>query len=483
MNTGAQFTDTFLATSDYVYIVYWAGCNNSTGCHVSHASLTDLGDLTPSPGWISLTPFLQGLASHWSFAYNNKLYILGGGNLMSPQVSAFAGINTDGTISTWQNTLSMLPSIYWITGVQDDNYIYVLGGAHIPDYNNVNSVLLAKIEDNGDIINWQELTPLPQYLSQGSSVIMGNKIYYAGGDSNSHDLLSSKTKEIYMTEINPYDHTIGQWSLVGYLPEKMYGFGMLEINSYLYVFGGYREGGVSPKVQRAPIDPNSGTIGVWQDLNYFPKPIGRPGFAHIGNMIVSAGGHDGTLLLTDLYYAFVNPDGTISQWVASSDTLPDHNCCSQLTPTETRFYLSGGHDGIHYFNGVYMTDINTILGLPSYTFLGFNKPVDNQPIINSVKAGRTIPIKWSLKDKEGNYISSLDSTTNFGYSGPVACGGTAVTVEEYTNTSDTTLKYDPDSNQFILNSKTDSAWTGSCRTFTLNLNDGTTHQITFQFTN
>jgi hypothetical protein len=49
------------------------------------------------------------------------------------------------------------------------------------------------------------------------------------------------------------------------------------------------------------------------------------------------------------------------------------------------------------------------------------------------------------------------------------------------DTSGTTLRYDAVARQYILTVKTDKAWAGSCKTFTLTLADGTQHQANFSF--
>jgi len=117
-----------------------------------------------------------------------------------------------------------------------------------------------------------------------------------------------------------------------------------------------------------------------------------------------------------------------------------------------------------------------------YIWLGFFQPVDNLPTVNKAKAGQGIPFKWALKDANGNYISDLSTVLSYGY-GTMACNGAAVdTIESYDTTGASGLRYDPIANQFIFTSKTDKLWAGSCKTFTLYLNDGTMHQANFNFT-
>lgn len=117
----------------------------------------------------------------------------------------------------------------------------------------------------------------------------------------------------------------------------------------------------------------------------------------------------------------------------------------------------------------------------TYIWNGFFQPVDNLPTINKAKAGQGIPFKWSLQDANGNFISDLSTVLSYGYGSLICGGGTTDTIESYDTTGTSGLRYDPIANQFIFTSKTDKAWAGSCKMFTLYLNDGTKHQANFSF--
>jgi hypothetical protein len=117
-----------------------------------------------------------------------------------------------------------------------------------------------------------------------------------------------------------------------------------------------------------------------------------------------------------------------------------------------------------------------------YGFAGFFAPVDNLPVVNTVKAGRVIPVKWSLMDGEGGYVSDL-STFESLTSVQVPCDGGAATspVEESMTSGSSGLSYDPQTNQFKYNWKTAKNWVGTCRMMTLGLTDGTQQSAQFRF--
>ena len=112
-----------------------------------------------------------------------------------------------------------------------------------------------------------------------------------------------------------------------------------------------------------------------------------------------------------------------------------------------------------------------------YSFNGFSQPVDNPPVVNSVNAGRAIPIKFSLGGDRG--LGILDGAPT---STRVSCSGSApVDPVEQTTTSNSGLSYDPVNRTYNYVWKTGATWAGQCRKLTVRLVDGTTHTALFSF--
>jgi pimeloyl-ACP methyl ester carboxylesterase len=115
-----------------------------------------------------------------------------------------------------------------------------------------------------------------------------------------------------------------------------------------------------------------------------------------------------------------------------------------------------------------------------YAFSGFSNPIAAMPAVNTANAGKTVPVKYSLRDINNAVISDLTSFVSL-ISAPVACDTNVPTAaaEETDAAGSTTIHFD--SGQFIYNWKTQAAWQGTCRVLQLELKDGTRHMVTFQF--
>ncbi|HEX5149450.1 MAG TPA: ExeM/NucH family extracellular endonuclease [Candidatus Limnocylindrales bacterium] len=118
------------------------------------------------------------------------------------------------------------------------------------------------------------------------------------------------------------------------------------------------------------------------------------------------------------------------------------------------------------------------LDLLGFGFDGFLSPVDNPPVVNTVKAGQAVPVKFTLSGDLG--LEVLFGT-------PTATAYTCDTgvptdeVESTTTSGGSGLSFDPATGIYTYTWKTDKAWSGECRTFTLTLDDGTYRSADFLF--
>ena len=114
-----------------------------------------------------------------------------------------------------------------------------------------------------------------------------------------------------------------------------------------------------------------------------------------------------------------------------------------------------------------------------YDFGGFFSPVDNPEVINRVQAGSAIPVKFGLSGDQ-----SLDVFAE-GYpkSQQIDCDSTVPidTIEQTVTARESALSYDATTDQYTYVWKTQKAWAGTCRQFTMKLDDGTTHLANFKF--
>jgi N-acetylneuraminic acid mutarotase len=113
------------------------------------------------------------------------------------------------------------------------------------------------------------------------------------------------------------------------------------------------------------------------------------------------------------------------------------------------------------------------------TFDGFFPPVDNPPTLNSVNAGRAIPVKFTLGGDKGLNIFA----DGFPASQQITCDSSAPIgeIEETVTAGNSSLSYDPATDQYTYVWKTESAWAGTCRQLIIRLSDGSEHVANFKF--
>ena len=112
----------------------------------------------------------------------------------------------------------------------------------------------------------------------------------------------------------------------------------------------------------------------------------------------------------------------------------------------------------------------------TYNFTGFFQPID-MGLLNSVKAGSAVPVKFTLGGDMGTSVFASGSPS----SAMVACGATAEdAIEETVTAGSSGLSYDPATQQYTYVWKTDKAWAGTCRTLVVKFADGSTQTVNFK---
>jgi hypothetical protein len=122
---------------------------------------------------------------------------------------------------------------------------------------------------------------------------------------------------------------------------------------------------------------------------------------------------------------------------------------------------------------------STTYRVVAYAFSGFFQPVDNLPVLNSVRAGNGVPVKFSLGGNQGLNIFAA----GYPKSGKIPCSGAdpITTLEATVTAGSSTLSYDQTSGTYTYVWKTEKVWAGTCRELTMRFADGVVRRATFTF--
>ncbi len=109
--------------------------------------------------------------------------------------------------------------------------------------------------------------------------------------------------------------------------------------------------------------------------------------------------------------------------------------------------------------------------------------MDNPHVLNKVKAGSAIPVKYSLGGDQGlDIFAKAADGSSFPKSGTMACDSTDPidAIEQSVSASSSGLTYEAATARYTYVWKTDKAWTGY-RQLVVKFDDGTIQRANFKF--
>lgn len=231
--------------------------------------------------------------------------------------------------------------------------------------NSVNFLILASVSFSPSTIAWTSTSSLPAAQQGFPAVIatIGEKsyIYAIGGNTamaNTPDGSASNVDTVYFNQMDSSTGAIANavWSSTTPLPDSR-GFAAAVIanrfnskvggNGAIYVLGGLDgSGSATGTVYRALLNPD-GTVpgsddGTWTEMTVLPQSLFSAQAVLSHGRIYVVGGNDATgTPVSTVYYAQINDDGTLGNWVTLPD-LPQVLAYFQLVTSTDRLYVIGG---------------------------------------------------------------------------------------------------------------------------------------------
>jgi N-acetylneuraminic acid mutarotase len=132
---------------------------------------------------------------------------------------------------------------------------------------------------------WTQLPPLPQPTAAGSSVVVGDKLYVAGGAPQTFNVPPPIAP---YADLQIYDFETERWSFGPEMPDPRHHTGGATVDGMLYVAGGRGEEDHSLSTFER-YDP---ATDEWKSMAELPLGVASPGLVAVDGKLVIVGGED-----------------------------------------------------------------------------------------------------------------------------------------------------------------------------------------------
>ena len=293
---------------EYLYIV--GGGNGENGKNllrsVYRASLADDGSIGE---WQKEEDLLLPRRCVKIFENNRRLYALGGfGGALLDSVE-YADLDSDGHLSPWKMSDEAMTLPRYVNAVKKSgDRVYVIGGHHQKNGSGIVEVESASLNDKD--LHWERgVNKLGSGRYGLSAFAMNGYVFALGGLSGLE----------YLSSIEKYSNSDGQWRQTTELPSAMANFSTLNYKDYIYLLGGTTRQTYLKSVSYAQLNEN-GDIGILvnekqaklylqenQKKSKYTTPL-HPIYAHQGKVV--------DLILSEQYtYVQVSENGDL-YWIA-----------------------------------------------------------------------------------------------------------------------------------------------------------------------
>ncbi len=305
-----------VAYNGFLYVV---GGQNSAGTPQNTIYIAKLGangepqlwnpnssDKTTWSYWYTDTGLSSARSGLAAVTYNNRMYILGG-RTASATVNTveIADITPTGKLSTWATSTVLPYNLYNHAAFAYNDRLYIVGGGSAVGSAPLSSIYYNKINSSGTLNSWVQTTSMANgRMSNGGTytTVWGAYLYTAGGCGavNASGYCTTVLTDSDVASINA-DGSIDSWNPIGTLSDQRTGQSLLAWRSTIYQIGGCKAqnttNGACTNTTNAVAygtinqDGDASTVGQTTPngtapcSGATPTSCNMPGTAYVGNLL------------------------------------------------------------------------------------------------------------------------------------------------------------------------------------------------------
>jgi len=347
-----------------------AGCSSyrNTNYEMPIGAAGAPGTLTTSAATGSFLNLPTATALMGPAVYNGYIYLAGGANGSSGQTNTilYAKIADNGNITSWSTATGVMSHTLRRTDAYAMNgYLYVTGGHDGSTNTTYGTIQIGQIRlSDGNIPNnltTSVTTITPRWDER--TVFANGYIYATGGCSTGNPPGSCSTRSTldeYVEEYNAGNKNTSAWTNTAstYTTNRVTP-AAVAYNGYIYIAGGCStaftvgafSGGCTAgneisTVYYAAINPD-GSLGTWNNNSAYNLPATRAAgcLVGVGGYLYYAGGEDSTSTATStVYYNQIGANGTPGSWSTATNGLPAARAWMGCDVFNGYAYITGGLD-------------------------------------------------------------------------------------------------------------------------------------------
>ena len=230
-------------------------------------------------------------------------------------------------------------------------YLYRIGGLDYTSGHAVSSsaVYYAPINVDGSIGSWTAAASLPDGRRYGSVILVGNRVYYLGGQKVRYlvefsSFVEDSKDTVYYADLNTYG-VLGSWSTGSTLPDLRGKSAAAIAGGTIYLIGGDKDSTKQSSIFTATISGD--VVGSWSTSGYsLASGVSEALTCVTEDTLYFIGGIDGSNYAQyNVFYAGLNTSGEMTGAFSYGTALPGGGGLAHfdVLVTASKIYLVGGY--------------------------------------------------------------------------------------------------------------------------------------------